>query len=205
MAWVERAETYSSLGEIDHAIADYTEALQREEGRSDWLAARSMLHQSRGDYTAALADLDQAITRSPRSSGLYNQRGELRRAMGNVQAASLDEEHAREFSDWPTAPQFVFFLVLGLMLNGIKVAAGIGAALLIRSPWPSAAAAIVIGVVADIWPLLDVILASDPYILVTVALSAAASLAWWGLGRGIRRVVIGRLSTPSADTLLEGA
>ena len=125
--------------------------------------------------------------------------------MGNVEAASRDEEHAREFSDWPTAPQFVFFLVLGLMLNGIKAAAGMGAALLIRKPWPSAAAAITVGVVADVWPLLDVILAADPYILVTVSLSAAASLAWWGLGRGIRRAAVGRLPLPPADTLPEGA
>ena len=125
--------------------------------------------------------------------------------MGNVEAASRDEEHAREFSDWPTAPQFVFFLVLGLMLNGIKIAAGVGAALLIRSPWPSAAAAIFIGVVADVWPLLDVILAADPYILVNVSLSAAASLAWWGVGRAIRRFVIKPLSTPPANRLPEGA
>jgi hypothetical protein len=60
-------------------------------------------------------------------------------------------------------------------------------------------------VVADISPLLDVILAADPYILVTVGLSAAASLAWWGVGRGIRLIVIGRLLTPPADRLPERA
>ena len=111
--------------------------------------------------------------------------------MGNEEEASVDEEYAREFSDWPTGPQFVFFLVLGLMLNGIKAAAGIGAALLIRDPWPSAGAAVIIGVVADIWPLLDVIIPPDPYTLVTVGLSATASLAWWAAGRGIRRALFG--------------
>jgi hypothetical protein len=50
---------------------------------------------------------------------------------------------------------------------------------------------VIIGVVADIWPLLDVILPPDPYILVTVGLSAAAALTWWAIGRGIRRVVLG--------------
>lgn len=198
MRWAERAEAYASLGETVRAIADYTQALQRDARRSDWLAARSALHQSQHDYSAALRDLNQALQHSPRSSGLYKQRAELQRAMGLSEAAALDEDHAREFRDWPTAAEFVFFLAVGLMLNWVKAAAGIGAALLIRDPWASASAAVAIGVVADIWPVLDTILSLDPYILVTAAVAGAASVAWWAIGRGIRRVVAGRLRTPAA-------
>ena len=178
-----------SLGEPERAIADYTEALKRPGNRPTWLAARAKLQRARGDNLAALADLNEAIAEVPRSSSFHRQRAEVHRAMGNPEAASADEEQARKISDWPTGGQFVLFLALGLLMSWVKMLAGIVAALAIRNDWASAGLAVAIALLEDLWPVLDIILMAEGYVLIRILMSAGAVLAWWALGRGIRRIL----------------
>ena len=176
--WAERAEAFESLGEPERAIADYTEALKRPGNRPTWLAARAKLQRARGDNLAALADLNEAIAEVPRSSSFHRQRAEVHRAMGNPEAA-----------DWPTGGQFVLFLALGLLMSWVKMLAGIVAALAIRNDWASAGLAVAIALLEDLWPVLDIILMAEGYVLIRILMSAGAVLAWWALGRGLRRIV----------------
>jgi tetratricopeptide (TPR) repeat protein len=190
--WAERAALLAEAGERDRAIADYGEALRLEPRRSDWLKARAGLHAARGDHAAALADLDAAVTLTPRYAPAHRERARVLRALGREAEARDAEAQAEAARDWPSGPEFALFMALGLLLNGIRAAAGLAAGLLVRRASIGAALAGAIGAIEAAWPVLDVLLAFDSFSLLTMALGAAGALAWWAVGRVLRRVLGGR-------------
>ena len=73
--------------------------------------------------------------------------------------------------------------------KAIDAAWTIVAALAIRNDWASAGLAVAIALLEDLWPVLDIILMAEGYVLIRILMSAGAVLAWWALGRGIRRIL----------------
>jgi hypothetical protein len=84
-------------------------------------------------------------------------------------------------------------LFVGLFLNWVTAAIGVGLAVLIRARLASLLLTLLIGalegLVGSRLELLDIYLTRDGWAsidaltVITMALSAAACLAWWGIGR----------------------
>ena len=83
----------------------------------------------------------------------------------------------------------MLFLGLGLLMSWVKMLAGIGAAVAIRNSWASVGIAVAVAILNDLWPMLDMLLMLDGYVVVTMAMSAAGVLVWWALGRALVRML----------------
>jgi tetratricopeptide (TPR) repeat protein len=198
--WALRAEVRAEARQTEQAIADYTEALRLSPGHVAWHAARADLYRALGNNSAALADLNEAIRLDPRSANYHRQRAALHRATGNPDAAAADEKRAGEVSDGPTTGQFLLFMALGLMMSW-SAAIGLAAALLIRSPAVGAAVAAAGVTVYSLWPVRDILLEADAFILLDIGLSTFAGLAWWLIGRALRAAIlaIGRQGSATSN------
>jgi lipoprotein NlpI len=58
--YVDRAEAHGNNGELDKAIADFGEAIQRNDHSPDYYVGRARIAYAKGDAAGALADLEKA-------------------------------------------------------------------------------------------------------------------------------------------------
>lgn len=101
--------------------------------------------------------------------------------------------------DWSGEVLLTLLLFVGLLFNWVKAAICAVVAVLVRPRAASAALAMALGAVEGLLgsrlELLDIYLTADGwatidgFALFTVALSAVASLLWWGLARAIDALV----------------
>jgi lipoprotein NlpI len=110
LARVARAAAYSTKGEFDSAIADYSEAIRltpiiaipRTNNKLDVYSNRGIAYHSKGDINRAMADYDEAIRLNARSLSAYLNRGRLNLYTGGLpkaladfsQASALDPKYA---------------------------------------------------------------------------------------------------------------
>jgi tetratricopeptide (TPR) repeat protein len=156
--FADRADAYAGMGERERALADYDAAIERAHLRK-LFAKRAMVHLAGGDIAAAMADAKTAIA-------------------------------ARSFGDLSPGLTLGIF-VLGVLMSWIKAVLGVAAALVIRRPVVGATVAAAVGAgefllsldggLPSIWTLLQM----DESRVATAVLSAAAGVAWWGLGRAL--------------------
>jgi tetratricopeptide (TPR) repeat protein len=59
-AYQNRAVAYGLLGDLDHAIADYTKAIEIKPNNAAAYESRGRAYASKGDYTSAIADAQKA-------------------------------------------------------------------------------------------------------------------------------------------------
>jgi len=87
------ASYYESRGEIDRAIALYSEAIGRQPDFSDAYLRRADLLMQNEQYAAAIADLDIAVTLSPTNTQAYYGRVIAYEALGDYRTAiqNLDQ------------------------------------------------------------------------------------------------------------------
>jgi tetratricopeptide (TPR) repeat protein len=64
-AYQNRAVAYGLLGDLDHAIADYTKAIEIKPNNATAYESRGRLYASKGDYTSAIADAQKASELAP--------------------------------------------------------------------------------------------------------------------------------------------
>ena len=65
------------IGDLDRAIADYSEAIRLEPEFSVFYNNRALVWRDKGDYDKAIADYDEAIRRDPGEIRAYANRGEI--------------------------------------------------------------------------------------------------------------------------------
>ena len=70
-----RGVAYKAKGDLDHAIADYTEAIRRDPDHAAAYNSRGIAYKAKGDVDKAIADYDQAIRLNPNSAPAFNNRG----------------------------------------------------------------------------------------------------------------------------------
>jgi tetratricopeptide (TPR) repeat protein len=73
-AYVLRGRAYAMKGDVDRAIADYTEAIRIDPKAPFALTFRGGAYYTKGDYDRAIADLDEAIRINPKNADAYSNR-----------------------------------------------------------------------------------------------------------------------------------
>jgi len=91
---LNRGDAKTAQGNLDGAIADYTQALMLDPKLADAACDRGLARQSQGDLDGALADYTQAIKLNPKFTIAYRNRGLAQQAKGNFDAAIIDYTHA---------------------------------------------------------------------------------------------------------------
>ena len=67
-AYHNRAVAYGSLGDLDHAIADYTKTVEIKPDNAGAYESRGRAYASKGDYTHAIADALKASELTPKAT-----------------------------------------------------------------------------------------------------------------------------------------
>ena len=102
-----RGVAYKAKGDLDHAIADYTEAIRRDPDYAAAYNSRGIAYKAKGDVDRAIADYDQAIRLNPNSAPAFNNRGyayfgksSYDRALTDFdQAVKLDPQYALAYNN----------------------------------------------------------------------------------------------------------
>ena len=74
-AYNNRGETWRAKGDIDRAIADYTEAIRLDPKNSNAYLNRGLVWDNKDDIERAMADYNEAIRLDPNYAGAYDNRG----------------------------------------------------------------------------------------------------------------------------------
>jgi tetratricopeptide (TPR) repeat protein len=96
VAYSERAALYQSNNDLDHAVADYTEAIRLDSGRAESLNNRCVAYTIQGDLKLAIADCTAAIGLDPHSAAGFKQRGLVNFIAANYEAAASDFQIAQQ-------------------------------------------------------------------------------------------------------------
>jgi tetratricopeptide (TPR) repeat protein len=91
---LERGDAYSGLGNIERALAEYSEAIRFDPQSAFAYAKRGVADSAKGDGEAALADTNKAVTLDPKLAFAYNSRGRVYYAMGDKDHAIADYDQA---------------------------------------------------------------------------------------------------------------
>jgi tetratricopeptide (TPR) repeat protein len=102
-----RGVAYKAKGDLDHAIADYTEAIRRDPSFAAAYNSRGIAYKAKGEVDKAIADYDQAIRLNPNSAPAFNNRGYAyfakssydRAVMDFDQAVKLDPQYALAYNN----------------------------------------------------------------------------------------------------------
>jgi tetratricopeptide (TPR) repeat protein len=102
-----RGVAYKAKGDLDHAIADYTEAIRRDPDYAAAYNSRGIAYKAKGDVDRAIADYDQAIRINPNSAPAFNNRGyayfgksSYDRALSDFdEAVKLDPQYALAYNN----------------------------------------------------------------------------------------------------------
>jgi tetratricopeptide (TPR) repeat protein len=89
-----RGVAYKAKGDLDHAIADYTEAIRRDPDYATAYNSRGIAYKAKGDLDHAIADYDQAIRLNPNSAPAFNNRGYAYFAKSSYDRAVTDFDEA---------------------------------------------------------------------------------------------------------------
>jgi formylglycine-generating enzyme required for sulfatase activity/tetratricopeptide (TPR) repeat protein len=94
--YFKRANVFRSIGrrQYDRALADYDQAIRRDNKHLNAYAWRAVVHHAKGNYDLAIADLDEVIRARPEldwplsnRAVVYEQRGDYDRAIADLTEA----------------------------------------------------------------------------------------------------------------------
>jgi tetratricopeptide (TPR) repeat protein len=86
-------------GNVEHALAAYTRALQRDPRQIDVLCRRANLHHTSGNFDLAIADFTRALTHNPKNALALLGRGSAFEAKALTREAIADYTQAIKASD----------------------------------------------------------------------------------------------------------
>lgn len=90
----DRGRFFESVGQVDQAIADYTQSLALQGDNPAILLRLARLHAQRQDFEAAVNDLNLVLATRPDDANLYVERGILLAQLGRRAAALTDINRA---------------------------------------------------------------------------------------------------------------
>lgn len=109
VAYINRGNVESDLGQAEEAIADYTQSiclLPDDPSKAIAYSNRGTVHEARGCLDAALSDYEQAIDLDRRCSKAFNNRGNLYFEKGDFQRAIRDYNEAIKLDPGYQVPYF---------------------------------------------------------------------------------------------------
>jgi tetratricopeptide (TPR) repeat protein len=86
----ERGKRNAEIGDINRAIADYTQAIQFDPNDVKAYYSRGIAYHDKKNYDMAIADYTQTIKLDPNSANAYNDRGVVYNDMGDYNMAIAD-------------------------------------------------------------------------------------------------------------------
>jgi len=92
--YLNRGDAKTAHGDLDGAIADYTQALKLDPKLADAACDRGLARQAQGDLDGAIADYTEALKIKPKFTIAYRNRGLARQAQGDMDGAIADYTHA---------------------------------------------------------------------------------------------------------------
>jgi tetratricopeptide (TPR) repeat protein len=90
---------WKKKGDVEKAIADYTEAIRINPSASLAYFNRAISLADRNETSQAIADLDQSIQFDPKFLRAYNFRAALHRKNGDIERARADYNHVLASTD----------------------------------------------------------------------------------------------------------
>jgi tetratricopeptide (TPR) repeat protein len=91
---LRRGLAYDSQGDLDHAIADYCEAIRLNRKFAIAFADRGGAYKAKGDLDHAIADYSEALQLDPKNTFALNGRGDAHYAKGDLDPAIADYSEA---------------------------------------------------------------------------------------------------------------
>jgi tetratricopeptide (TPR) repeat protein len=102
-AYNSRGYDYRTKGDLDHAIADYTDAIRLDPTFVLAYKNRGIGYQAKGDLDRAIADYTEAIRLDPTFALAYNNRGAAHKAKGDYGRAIADYTEAIRINPLPSS------------------------------------------------------------------------------------------------------
>ena len=84
LAYYGRGRAYGKKGDLDKAIADYTEAIRRDPKLVKAYNNRGVAYAKKGENDKAIADYTEAVRLNPQYAKAYNNRGAAYEKQGPV-------------------------------------------------------------------------------------------------------------------------
>jgi lipoprotein NlpI len=94
VAYSNRGNAHHATGDIESAIADYSEAIRLDPKGAAAFNNRGSAYSDKGDLDRAIADYNEAIRLDPTSARAFNNRGFAYRAKGDLDRAIADYSEA---------------------------------------------------------------------------------------------------------------
>lgn len=104
--WFQQAYDHSKRGNRQAAIADYTQAIQKDPKNSNFYYNRGIEYAATGDKPRAIADYTQAIKLDKNFADAYYNRANANVATGNQQEAIADYQRAADLYQKQGLTQF---------------------------------------------------------------------------------------------------
>lgn len=98
IAYFNRGLSHQAEGNLDQAIADYTQAIQLEPKVVEYYSARGYAYLDQGDLDLAIADFNRAIETAPGYAAAYRNRAGAYVKTGNLAGAIDDYTRASELN-----------------------------------------------------------------------------------------------------------
>ena len=92
--YYNRGVEYKNKGDLDRAIADYTETIRLDPEDKDPYINRGVAYDAKGDHDRAIADYSEAIRLDPKDTDPHNNRGVAYKAKGDLDRAITDYNEA---------------------------------------------------------------------------------------------------------------
>ena len=108
---------YSGKADLDHAIADFSQAFAKDSTRADVLVYRGIARRLKGDLDGAIADHSEGLRVDPRNASAFFNRGMEYYLSGALPKAFADLSHAAALA--PNEPY------LGLLLDIVATRSGV--------------------------------------------------------------------------------
>jgi tetratricopeptide (TPR) repeat protein len=98
LAFYNRGNAYSDLGEYERAIADFDSAIELDPGFAQAFTSRGIAYSYLGEYERAIADFDNAIELDPSFLQAFTNRGIAYSNLGEYERAIVDFDSAIEIN-----------------------------------------------------------------------------------------------------------
>ena len=99
--YTNRGNAYRDKRDLDHAIADYNEAIRLDPEHIMAFNNRGVTYSYKGDLDRALADYNEAIRINPKFAMAFGNRGSAYSDKGDLDRAIRSEEHTSELQSRP--------------------------------------------------------------------------------------------------------